>query len=74
VRVGSGGVLTLEDDVTLPDVYIESGGTLIVASSVDAQIAGKLDVDVGGEVIVQPGGTLTELQAGRQTIGERADG
>ncbi|HUF07933.1 MAG TPA: hypothetical protein VMO47_01345 [Rhodothermales bacterium] len=61
VRVDSGGVLTLEDEVTLPDVYIESGGTLIVASSADAQIAGKLDVDVGGEVIVQLDGTLTEL-------------
>ena len=70
VRVDSGAVLTLADDVTLPDVHIELGGTLIVDSSASAQIAGKLDVDAGGVVVVEPGGTLMELQTGRQWVGE----
>ena len=70
VRIESGGVLTLVDNVMLPDVHIVSGGTLIVSSSADATVAGGLDVDEGGQIVVHLGGALLELQTGRRRVGE----
>lgn len=59
VTITSGGVLTLTDNVVLPDVHIESGGKLIVEPTAHPVIAGTLTVEADGVLHIRPGGSLT---------------
>lgn len=59
VTITSGSVLTLTDDIVLPDVHIESGGKLIVEPAANPRITGSLTFDNTGVLDVRPGGSLT---------------